>query len=304
MKKSIKKQGFIQEIKRSRASYLLLAPYAIIFFIFLLIPILLLIFLSFTDFDMIKLPKWIGLDNYLHMLFDDDIFPVAVTNTLIFAVVTGPVGYLLSFILAWSINDLGTKLRSVLTLAFYAPTLSANIYFIWKFIFSNDSNGIINAFLTQFGILREPISWLSDPNYGMVVVIVVLLWTSAGTSFLAFIAGLQSLNRELFEASAIDGIRNRWQELWYVTLPQMKPQLLLGAVFTISSAFSVGPQAMALTGFPSTDYSTHTLFLHVYDYTFNRYEFGYGSAIQVFLFAAMLAVWYFVENNMRKWDID
>lgn len=296
--------SFIKNIYGARTSYIMLAPYAILFIVFILLPVLVSVFLSFTNFNMLQMPRWVGLENFTQLFFSDDIFPIAVTNTLVLALVTGPIGYLLSFVLAWSINDLKPKVRSVATLMFYTPTLASNMFFIWKFIFSNDAYGIVNSWLITLGIAHEPINWLSDSQYGIPVMIVVLLWTSASMGFLAFVAGLQSLNMELYEASAIDGIRNRWQELWYVTLPQMMPQLLLGAVFTISGSFAIGPQCAALTGMPSTDYSTHTVLLHITDYAFTRYEFGYASAIQLVLFAAMLSVWYFVSKFMSKWSTD
>jgi multiple sugar transport system permease protein len=150
------------------------------------------------------------------------------------------------------------------------------------------------------GITNEPILWLTDPKYNLQVVIIVIIWLSMGAGFLAFIAGLQTIDRSLFEAGAIDGIKNRFQELWYITIPQMVPQLLFGAVMSISTSFAVGYQSMALTGFPSTDYSTHTILLHIFDYGAIRFEMGYASAISVVLFAAMIGVWGFLNKQMSK----
>lgn len=293
-----------ERLREGRVSYLMLLPYTLVFFVFIIVPVLISIAFSFTNFNMLQFPRPNGLANYIRLVLDDEVFTIAVTNTLVFALVTGPIGYLLSFVLAWFINELPPRIRAFMTLVFYAPSLAGNVFFIWKFIFSNDIYGIVNSVFIRIGIINEPINWLSDPKYGMAVMIVVLLWMSAGAGFLTFIAGLQSMNHGLFEAGAIDGIKNRFQELWYITLPQMKPQLLLGAVFTISSAFAVGYQCAALTGFPSTDYSTHTVLLHILDYSLTRYEMGYASAIQVLLFAAMLAVWYFTNRLLSNWGTD
>lgn len=298
------KPSFARRLKTNGVSYLMLLPYASVFFLFIIIPVIASIGLSFTNFDMLQMPSFVGLDNYIRLMVDDEVFTIAVTNTLIFALVTGPIGYILSFVLAWFINELSPGLRSVITLVFYTPSMAANAYAIWVYIFSGDMYGLVNSFLIQCGFIDEPIRWLADPQYGMAVVIVVILWMSAGTGFLTFIAGLQGMNLELCEAGAIDGIRNRFQELWYITLPQMKPQLLLGAVMTISSAFAVGYQCQALTGFPSTDYSTHTVLLHILDYSMTRFEMGYASAIQIVLFLAMLAVWYLTNRVMSKWGTD
>ena len=274
-----------------------LAPFTILFVVFTILPILAAVGLSFTYFNMLETPSFVGFDNYVRMFFDDDVFLIALKNTMIFALITGPIGYILSFIFAWLINEFGRGLRSLLTLIFYMPTLAGNVYF-----FSGDSYGLLNSTLIKLGVLNDPILWTTDTKYMMGVVIVVVLWLSMGAGFLAFVAGLQSMDRSLYEAAAIDGIRNRFAELWYVTLPQMAPQLLFGAVMTISTSFAVGYQSMYLTGFPSTDYATHTLVLHIMDFGSVRFEMGYASAIAVFLFAMMFIVYQVVNKALSKWS--
>ncbi|MHB8963620.1 MAG: carbohydrate ABC transporter permease [Saccharofermentanales bacterium] len=283
-------------------SYLMLMPYGVVFIVFVFVPAIISVFLSFTSFNMLQTPNFVGLSNFIRLFLDDDVFLIAIRNTMILAVITGPIGYIMSFILAWLINELGSKIRGIPTIVFYMPSLAGNIFFIWKFIFDNDSYGLLNGWMIRLGIINEPLRWLTDPKYGLFIVSVVVLWMSAGAGFLTFIAGLQSMNHELFEAAAIDGVRNRWQELWFVTLPQMKPQLLLGAIFTISGSFAIGYQCQALTGFPSTDYSTHTILLHIIDYGFVRYEMGYACAIQLVLFGVMLLSWYGINKFLSKWD--
>lgn len=282
----------------------MMGPWLILFFIFMLVPVISAFLLSFTNFDMLNIPKFAGVENYVRLFLDDDVFVISLKNTLIIAVITGPIGYIMSFVFAWCINEFNRGWRSFLTLCFYAPTLSGNVYFIWQYIFSGDSYGLVNSLLINIGLIDSPIQFLTDTSYTMMVVIVVILWMSAGTSFLTFIAGLQGLNSELAEAGAIDGIKNRWQELFYVTLPQMKPQLLLGAVFTISSSFACGAVNASLTGNPSTDYSTHTIVLHMDDYAFVRYEMGYASAVAIVLFAMMLIYWWVVNKILARWSTD
>ena len=283
-----------------RAAVILLAPFTVLFLMFTVLPIISSIALSFTYFNMVDAPKFIGIDNYVRMFADDSVFFIAVKNTLIFALITGPLGYAMSFIFAWMINDFGRGMRSFLTMLFYAPTLAGNVFFIWLFIFSGDSYGLVNSFLMKYGIILEPIQWLTDSKYSMGVVILVMLWLSLGAGFLSFIAGFQNLNRECFEAGAIDGIRNRWQELYYVTFPQMGPQLMYGAVMSISSAFATGAVSQTLTGFPSSNYSTHTWLLHINDYALNRYEMGYASALAVVLFIVMVLSWLLISKVLRK----
>ena len=283
-----------------RAAFILLAPFTVLFLMFTVLPIISSIALSFTYFNMVDAPKFIGIDNYVRMFADDSVFFIAVKNTLIFALITGPLGYAMSFIFAWMINDFGRGMRSFLTMLFYAPTLAGNVFFIWLFIFSGDSYGLVNSFLMKYGIILEPIQWLTDSKYSMGVVILVMLWLSLGAGFLSFIAGFQNLNRECFEAGAIDGIRNCWQELWYITVPQMAPQMMFAAVMTISSSFAVGYQCMELTGFPSTDYSTHTILLHILDVGTIRFDMGYASALAVILFGTMVLMWEIISSALSR----
>lgn len=283
-----------------RAAFILLAPFTVLFLLFTVLPIISSIALSFTYFNMVDAPEFIGIDNYVRMFADDSVFFIAVKNTLIFALITGPLGYAMSFIFAWMINDFGRGMRSFLTMLFYAPTLAGNVFFIWLFIFSGDSYGLVNSFLMKYGIILEPIQWLTDSKYSMGVVILVMLWLSLGAGFLSFIAGFQNLNRECFEAGAIDGIRNRWQELWYITVPQMAPQMMFAAVMTISSSFAVGYQCMELTGFPSTDYSTHTILLHILDVGTIRFDMGYASALAVILFGTMVLMWIIISSALSR----
>lgn len=289
-----------EQISSNRTSYLMLAPFTILFAVFTIIPVVAAIVLSFSSFNMVQAPVFVGLENYSRLFLDDEIFIIAIKNTLLFALITGPIGYVASFIFAWCINEFAPKIRAVLTLIFYAPILAGNVYFVWLFIFSGDQYGLMNNYLISLGIIAEPIQWLTNVQYNIWVVIVVVVWLSMGAGFLAFVAGLQNIDRQYYESGAIDGIRNRWQELRHITLPQMVPQLLFGAVMSISASFSVGYQCIALTGFPSTDYSTHTLLLHMLDFGTIRYEMGYASTVAVFMFGLMLVSWIFINKLLQK----
>lgn len=301
--KAIRQKGSISKwVKAQGPSLIFLAPFTVLFVLFTILPIVAAIFLSFTYFNMVSTPAFVGFDNYIRMLFDDDVFLIALKNTAIFAMLTGPISYILSFMVAWLINEFNRVVRTILTLFFYLPSLAGNVYFVWTYIFSGDSYGLLNNFLMQTGIKTDAIQWLTEEEYMMPAVIVVILWLSLGTGFLAFVAGLQSMDRELFEAAAIDGVKNRFAELWYITLPQMVPQLLFGAVMQISTSFAIGYECMNLTGFPSTDYATHTLVLHILDFGQVRFEMGYACAIAVFLFALMLLMWNVINKLLSKWQ--
>ncbi len=289
------------KLKKQLPSVLFLTPFTVFFLMFTVVPILAAIVLSFTYFNMVSTPTFVGFDNYIRLFFNDDVFLIALKNTAIFAMITGPISYVLSFFVAWLINEFNRTVRTILTLIFYLPSLAGNVYFVWTYIFSGDSYGFLNSILLRLGVIFGPVQWLTDTKYMMAVVIVVILWLSLGTGFLSFVAGLQSLNRELYESAAIDGIPNRFAELWYITLPQMGPQLLFGAVMQISTSFAIGYECMNLTGFPSTDYATQTLVLHILDFGQVRFEMGYACAIAVVLFAIMLLMWKVINKVLSKW---
>lgn len=289
-----------RELYIKRQYYYLVAPYTILFIIFTVVPVLMSLYLSFTYFNLLEAPTWIGWENYMNLFVNDKVWMIAVKNTAIMAIVTGPVSYLMAFVFAWLINELKPVLRSIMTLIFYAPSISGNVYLVWKLIFSSDMYGYANALLIQYNIINEPITWLQDADYIIWILIIVQLWMSLGVSFLAFIAGLQGVNKELYEAGAIDGIKNRWQELWHITLPQMKSQLLFGAVMQITSSLSIAEVSIQIAGFPSIEYAGHTIITHLMDYGSIRMEMGYASAIATILFAIMILANLLVRKILRR----
>ena len=292
---------FNLEVFRGKAvCYAFVAPFMIIFTTFTVLPVLASMVLSLTTFNMLEPPTFIGAENYIRMFLEDEVFLLALGNTFIFAAVTGPISYFLALICAWLINELRPILRAFVTVIFYAPSLAGNVLLIWAVLFSSDEFGWANGWLLNLRIIGEPIRFFQDTNWMMPLIIVVVLWSSLGTGFLAFIAGLQGIDKSLFEAGAMDGVRNRWQELWYITLPSMKPQLLFGAVMSITASFGIGTVITGLAGFPSTDYAVHTLLNHLEDYGSIRFEMGYASAIATLLFSIMLLTNFLVRRMIAK----
>lgn len=300
MTKAEKRALTIKEIRLNRSKYLMLLPFMAIFIAFTLLPIIIAIFLGFTSFDMVNPPEFVGFKNYVDLLVEDDIFLIAIKNTLFFAIVTGPISYIMCFIFAWLVNELPRIPRAILTLVFYAPSISGNAYLVWKLLFSSDTYGWANAWLLKLGITNDAILFLSTEGFIMPILIIVQLWLSLGVSFLTFIAGLQNVDKSLFEAAAVEGIRNRWQELWFITLPSMKPQLMFGAVMQITSSLSVSQLSIDLVGFPSVNYAGHTILTHLHDYGNVRYELGYACAIAVVLFFIMMFVNIIIQKILRK----
>ena len=289
-----------REIFIKRQYYYLVAPYVILFFVFTVLPVVISLVLSFTNFNLLEFPDFVGWENYMRLFVDDENFMTAIKNTLILAIVTGPLSYLMAFVFAWLINELRPRLRSFMTLIFYAPSISGSAYLVWKLIFSSDSYGYANAYLIKFGILNEPVQWLQNETYIIWIIMIVQLWLSLGVSFLSFIAGLQGVDKTLYEAGAIDGIRNRWQELWFITLPQMKSQLMFGAVMQITSSLSIADVSIQMAGFPSVNYAGHTIITHLMDYGNIRMEMGYASAIATVLFLIMILANMLVRKILRR----
>ena len=295
-----KRQWTWHLMKRYKVGYFMIIPFMVLFFIFTIIPVAASLLVGFTDYNMIEMPNWVGLDNYITLFLDDDLFITAVKNTLIFAVLTGPTSFILSFVVAWFINELGPRTRSIVTLIFYAPSISGGAYTIFQYIFASDSYGLVNGWLLKFGFIDSPILFFTDVNYIVPLCVAISLWMSLGTSFLSFVAGLQGIDRAQFEAAAVDGITNRWQELWYVTLPNMKPQLMFGSVMAITGSFGYGAMVTVLAGNPSTDYVAYTISHHIEEYGNARMEIGYSSAISFILFLIMISANMFVAKLLSK----
>lgn len=277
-------QAIRQAWRQYHVMYLFMLPFGVLFLIFVVAPVLTAVYLSFTYFNVLEPPRWIGLSNYRLLFVEDDIFLIAVKNTLLFSAITGPLGYTISFTLAWFINRL--RVRQAYTLAFYTPSITSSIAMsvIWLYVFANDRYGLLNYLLIEIGLISEPVAWLYEQSTILPVIIVISLWMSMGTSFLVFLAGLQDVPRELYEAGMVDGVRNALQEVFYITLPVMRPQLLFGAVMAIVNSFAVFQVAAQVAGLPSPLYAGHTIVAHLYDYGFIRFEMGHASAIAVVLF--------------------
>lgn len=284
----------------SKMCYLFLAPYAILFTMFYILPVITSIFFSFTYYNILQSPRFIGISNYLSLILEDDVFLIGIKNTFMIAVITGPLGYVLSFLFAWLINELPRWIRAVVVIIFYAPSIAGNLYQIFSILFRGDTYGFFNSKLMNWGLINSPILFLTNPKYMLPICMVVILWMSLGTGFLSFVAGLQGVDRSQYEAGYMDGVKNRWQELWFITLPNMKPMLMFGAVMAITQSFGVCDVTMALCGYPSTDYAGRTVVTHLYDYGFSRFEMGYAAAIATMLFLIMILCNKAIQSLLRR----
>jgi multiple sugar transport system permease protein len=276
-----------KRIWQDRVSYLMAAPYVLAFVTFILLPVLGAIGLSFTFYNMIETPRYVGLMNYIYLFTEDDVFMTHVLpNTFTFAVIVGPGGYLLAFLLAWVIAQLPRRIRTVFSLALYTPSMAAAVAMstIWLVLFSGDRVGYLNSFLLGLGVITEPINWLHSTQWLMPVMIIVTLWSSMGVGFLAMLAGILNVDPQLYEAGKIDGVKNRMQEIYYITIPSVKPQMLFGAVMAIVNTLQAGAIGVTLSGQnPTPNYAGQLILNHIDDFAFQRFEMGYAAAISVVL---------------------
>lgn len=300
MDKKTKWQYFRQSVKKNRTFYLMILPFMLFFTTFTVYPVFKAIWYSFTDYNVLQEPNFVGLKNYAELILHDSIFTKGIQNTFIIAIFVGPIGYVFSFLIAWLINELPHWLGTIVTVLFYLPSLAGGALTVFKLLFSNDSRGFVNAWLLKQGIIDEPVLWLTNEKTILLLVILISIWGSLGLGFLGFVAGMKNVQQDQYEAAAIDGIRNRWQELWYITLPNMKGQLKFGAVMSITGSLGVGAVGDALVGFPSPSYASHTIVNHLNDYGNIRLEMGRASAIAVILFVIMVVSNLLVQKLLRK----
>ncbi len=294
------RMSFSTFVKTYGSDYLFAAPFFTLFLIFTVLPVLASVLISFTNFNVVQFPDFVGFKNYFNLILDDSLFITALKNTFLLSVVTGPLGYLLSLMVAWLVNELGDRTRSVITLIFYGPCISGGAYTVFQILYSGDTYGFLNGLLLSIGVIDSPIQWLTDTDYMVPAAIFLILWMSFGTGFLSLIAGFKNVDKSMYEAAAVDGIKNRYQELWFVTLPSMKPQLMFSAVMSITGAFGVGPVITAVFGFPTSNYGLHTLIHHMEDYGNTRFEMGYASTIAVILFILMVTCNTIIQRILRK----
>lgn len=269
-------------------------PYIMLFLTFIVIPVIIAILLSFTYFNTIEMPEIVGLRNYIELITRDEVFmQYVLPNTIKFAFIVGPVGYALSFVLAWMLAQIPHRPRTILAIILYSPSMTAGIAMavVWTVVFSGNSSGYLNALLINWGLIQQPIQFLQSPDYLMNIMILVSLWGSMGVGFLAMLAGILNIDQSLYEAAYVDGMKNRWQEIFYITIPSMKPQMLFGAVMSVVGTFTVGAIGVQLSGAnPTPQYAGQLMVNHIEDFGFIRYLMGYASAVSVVLLVMIYSI--------------
>ncbi len=281
-------------IKRMNGQAWFIVPYWTLFLIFIILPVIAAIYLSFTYFNAIQTPRFVGINNYIELITTDTVFmQYVLSNTLRFALIVGPFGYIMAFLLAWMLAQVPAVPRTILAIILYSPSLTMGVAMaaMWRIIFSGDAKGYLNAILLSNNLILEPLQFLQSPEYLMTIMIVVSLWSSMGVGFLAMLAGVLNIDQTLYEAAYVDGLKNRTQEILNITLPSMKPQLLFGAVMAVVSTFQAGMIGVQLAGSnPTPQYAGQLIVNHIEDFGFIRYMMGYAAAVSVVLLIIVYAI--------------
>lgn len=292
MTKTTEVRKLPKKVRQEAVGIGFILPYALAFLTFITVPVIMGMLLSLTYFNLLEAPRFVFLSNYVNLFTADDVFmQKVIPNTVQFAVFVGPIGYMLGFFLAWLLAQIPHRARTILALIIYSPSMTAGVAMsvMWRIIFSGDESGYLNAILLQLNLIETPIQWLTNPQYLMGVMIVVTLWSSMGIGFLAMLAGVLNINQELYEAAAIDGMNSKLQEIFYITIPSMKPQMLFGAVMSLVSTFNAGSIGVQLSGQNPTPQNAGQLIVtHIDDYGFIRFDMGYAAAISVILLIMVL----------------
>lgn len=283
----------LRKYMRDHSFLLLLAPYLLFFTLFIIIPIVAAIALSFTQFDSIQTPVFVGISNYVRVFTQDAVFMQHVLpNTLIFSIIVGPGGYMLSVLMAWLLAQLTKVPRTICTIIAYSPSLTSGVIMstVWQVLFSGDQAGYLNSLLIRWGVIMQPITFLQDETLLLPIMIAVSLWSSMGIGFLAILAGFVNMDQELLEAAKLDGVSNRFQELIYVIIPYTKPTMLFGAVMAMVNTFAGSGIGVSLSGTnPTPGYAGQLIVNHIEDVGYLRYEIGYAGAVSVVL---LVFIWW------------
>jgi putative chitobiose transport system permease protein len=273
--------------KFSLTPYLFLSPALLVIAVFILYPILAVVFYSFTDYDIVTRPEWIGLRNYVKLL-SDDTFWLALRHSLIYLIVT-PTLIVLSILLAIAVNR---ELRGIhiFRALYYLPAVSGSIAvgITWRWLFDTQG-GLLNGVLIWLGAIKEPIQWLSEPSLTLPIAMLLTIWMGVGYYMVIFLAGLQNISEDLYDAALIDGC-NGWQKHWYVSVPGLRPQITFVAVISSLAALKVFDEIYVLTLRTGgvLDSGVTMVFL-LWREAFSLSRAGYASAIALVLLAITLA---------------
>jgi multiple sugar transport system permease protein len=276
--------------------YAMIAPLLIGLAVFFYLGLGASLYLSFSEWDVLTAPKWVGLDNY-RRFFDNPLYLKTLWNTLRFALMLVPLGMVASLGMALALNQ-NIRLRGLYRVVFFLPvlTMPVAIAVVWKWIYAPDF-GLLNQALALFGGPR--VKWLSDANTAMLALVLMSIWMGSGYGMVIYLAGLQNISRSYYEAAQVDGASS-WQQFRHITIPLLTPTIFFSLVTSTISAFQVFDIVDVMTKGGPLD-STRTMVYTIYDDGFRFFRMGGASATAWVLFAVILAITMVQLWGQRRW---
>ena len=284
--------------EETRSAWLFLAPSLLLFAVFVVLPVVAAFGISFTSWDLFTPAHFAGLANYRQLLFEDKLFHKVLGNTAVYVVGTVPVQMILALGVALLLNR-GVWGQNALRVIYFLPVVSSTVAvaLIWSWIF-NSNFGVLNALLSALGVQDLP-GWLNSSKWALPALIIVAIWQGLGYSMVLFLAGLQGIGREAYEAGELDGAVG-WKKHWYITLPLLSPTTFFVAIVSLIGSFQVFDLAFVMTqGGPAN--ATNTIVYYIYQNAFQFYRMGYASAAAMILFAIILAFTLLQYRLQSRW---
>ena len=293
---SLKKYWYSSTGREARSGYLFISPWIIGFLLFQVVPLIMVFYYSFTKYSVLTPPQWIGFDNYIKIFTKDDLFIKSMFNTFYIVAISVPLRLIIGFTLAMLINQKVKGLaifRAIYYLPVIVPIAATSVLWEWMF---QPRYGIINLIFEVIGL--PTINWLVTTAWSKPAIIIVTLWR-IGEAVILFLAGLQGVPKELYEAAEVDGAKN-YQKLMKITIPLITPTILLQVIIEIIHVFQSFVWSYSMTeGGPLN--SSLTYVLYIYRKAFDHFQMGYASALSVILFVIILLFTLLIFKSSNKW---
>ncbi|NQU95640.1 MAG: sugar ABC transporter permease [Candidatus Omnitrophica bacterium] len=286
------KKGFFTKLNEAKWSYIFIAPAVLLFLIFVVGPVIASFYWSFTEYDAIHAPKWVGLANYKNIFFNDPRFWKSVRNTCLYTLGVIPLGTALSLLLAIAV-DQQIRFKNFFRAIYFIPSVTSVIALsvIWKWLFAGEKYGLINHILIRVGL--QPVDWLMSPVWTLPAIMIMSIWASLGYNMILFLAGLQTIPKTVYEAADIDGA-NVFDKFWHITLPLLKPFTVFVVIIGFITSFQVFERVYIMTqselGIGGVLDSALTVVAYLYDMGFRKFKMGYASALGYIVFVVVFII--------------
>ena len=286
------KKSFFTRLNEAKWSYIFVAPAVLLFFIFVVGPLITSFYWSFTEYDAIHAPKWVGLDNYKNIFFNDPRFWKSIRNTIFYTLGVIPPVVVLSLLLAIAV-DQQIRFKNFFKVIYFIPSVTSVIALsvIWKWLFAGEKYGLINHILIRVGL--QPVDWLMSPVWTLPAIMIMSIWAGLGYNMILFLAGLQTIPKTVYEAADIDGA-NVFDKFWHITLPLLKPFTVFVVIIGFITSFQVFERIYIMTqsefGIGGVLDSALTVVAYLYDMGFRKFKMGYASALGYIIFVVVFTI--------------